>query len=456
MINQSFKKFFLLLISILIIPSRGLFPAVRTFNIEDAVKTGLSNNLEIKTAQLAAQKAQAAVDEALGNAYPSLSVSGQYTRNLKVPVFFMPNIFAGKPDEIITVAVGSDNAFQAAAQVTQILFNSAVFTGIGTSKIYSKVTQDQYRGAASKTITDIKKAFYGVLLAKEFNKAMATGFKNGSENVETVKKLFIEGMIPEFDKIRAEVALDNIKPMLLQSEAAVQNALNGLKMMLGINQTDSIDVEGGLEMPDIATEFNEEAALKNMMANNYNLQALSKVRKVNEDLISIQKSDYFPTLALFGNYVYQGQSNTFDFQTATSSAVGLNLSLSLFQGLQTNARVQQAKIDLQTTDMKYKQLEEALKLQLKSAMLQLQISKAKVDAQQRTVEQAERGYEISLIRYKEGTGSQMEINDADGALVQAKVNKSQAIYEYITSVTDFENLTGTIPAKYFELLPKVR
>ncbi len=446
----------MLFISICIIPAGGLFSAVRTFSIEDAVKTGLNNNLEIKTARLAAQKADAAVDEALGNAYPSLSVSGQYTRNLKVPVFFMPNVFAGKPDEIITVAVGSDNAFQAAAQVTQILFNSAVFTGIGTSKIYSKVTLDQYRGAASKTITDIKKAFYGVLLAKEFNQAMATGFKNGSENVETVKKLFEEGMIPEFDKIRAEVALDNIKPMLLQSEAAVQNALNGLKMMLGVNMSDSIDVEGGLEMPDAGSQINEEEALKNMIANNYNLQALSKVRKVNEDLIAIQKSEYYPTLALFGNYVYQGQSNTFEFQTATSSAVGLNLSLSLFQGLQTNARVQQAKIELQTTDMKLKQLEEALKLQLKNAILQLQISKAKVDAQQRTVEQAQRGYEISLIRYKEGTGSQMEINDADGALVQAKVNKSQAIYEYITSVSDFENLTGTIPSKYFELLPRVK
>ncbi len=422
---------------------------IKKLNIDDAIKTALNNSFDAKTAKLSTQKAEAAVDEAFGNALPSLSISGQYTRNLQSPVFFMPNFFQNKMNETIAVKIGSDNAFQAAASVTQILFNSAVFTAVGTSKIYADASRDQRAGTFSKTIASVKKAFYGVLLAKEFSEAIQTSFKNANDNLKSVKALFDEGMIAEYDKIRAEVGVENIRPMMLQADAALANARNGLKMVLGVDMKDSIEVIGELAPPKDDIEIDENKALSTLTESNFDLQSLEKLKRVNQDIVSMRRSEYYPTIALFGNYVYQGQSNTFDFQTAKSSAVGINLSLSLFQGFQSNARVQQAQIDYETTDVRAKQLEEGLKMQLKNTLLQLKIAKSKMEAQSKTVSQAERGYEIALIRYKEGIGSQMEINDADNALVQSKVNKAQSVYEYISSLADYENLLGIMNNKYF-------
>jgi outer membrane protein TolC len=70
--------------------------------------------------------------------------------------------------------------------------------------------------------------------------------------------------------------------------------------------------------------------------------------------------------------------------------------------------------------------------------------------QKNSVANAERGYEIALIRYKEGTGSQMEINDSDTALRQARLNQTQAIHDYLSARADFESLMGSVDEKYFD------
>lgn len=420
---------------------------VKKYSLEEAIKTALINSYETKAAKLSTRKAEAAVDEAFGTALPSINVSGQYTRNLQSPVFFMPNFFQNKPNEIVSVKVGADNSFQAVASLQQILFNSAVFTAIGTSKIFADASKNQSAGVTTKTIASVKKAFYGVLLAKEFYSAIQTSFKNANDNLVTVKALFNEGMIAEYDKIRAEVGVENIRPIMLQAEAALANASNGLKMVMGIDMKENIEIDGNLT-PEEFNAPEESQIFQTLLSSNFDLQSVEKMKRVNQDIVSIRKSEYYPTLALFGNYVYQGQSNTFDFQTANSASVGLNLSLSIFQGLQTNARVQQAQIDFETTETKAKQLEEALIMQMKNTLLQIKLAKSKIDAQSQTVNQAQRGYEIAVIRYKEGTGSQMEINDADNALVQAKVNQAQAVFEFNSSVADYENLIGKIDNKY--------
>jgi len=426
----------------------GTNAATIKLTIDDAIKTALANSYDTRTSKLSVEKAEAQVDEALGTALPTLSLSANYTRNLLLPVFFFPNVFQNKPNEIMAIKVGADNSFQTSLNLQQILFNSAVFTAIGTSKIYADASKHLSAGVYSKTIAGVKKAFYGVLLAKEIQGALELSFKNANENLKTVQAMFNEGMIAEYDKIRAEVAVENIRPMMLQAQAAVSNATNGLKMAMGTSMNDSLEVVGELSQPVDNADFDEIKSIMTLLESNPDLQSLEEMKKVNMDLVSIKKSEYYPTIALFGNYMYQGQSNTFDFMTAKSSLVGLNFSLSLFQGLQTNARVQQAKIDYMTIETKAKQLEEALKMQLKNTLFQIQISKSKLAAQTQTVNQAQRGYDIAGIRYKEGIGSQMEINDADNALIQAKVNKFQAIYEFITALADYDYLMGKVESKY--------
>ena len=69
------------------------------------VKTALEKNPDLVSARLEVQRADARVHEAWGTALPSLDLSAQYSRAIKKPVFFLPNFFENKPDEIIAAVV---------------------------------------------------------------------------------------------------------------------------------------------------------------------------------------------------------------------------------------------------------------------------------------------------------------------------------------------------------------
>lgn len=444
------QKIIILITLFFLIPFSTLFSEPISLTLDNAIKIGVQNNYATASSRNGIKKADEQVSEAFGSALPSLSLNAGYTRNLKSPVFFMTDFLNPTSGKLMMIQIGADNTFQTTLSANQILFNSAVFKAVGASKIYSNASKVQYKSSVVKTIVGVKKAFYGVLLARDYREVISKSLKNAEDNLKTVNSLFSEGFIPEFDKIRAEVGVQNIQPVLLQAENAYDNALNALKLQMGMDVNSEVEVTGKLELPGETDRINEKQEIENIQQNNYDLRTFDLQKKITQEIISLKESEYYPTISLFGNYSYQGQSNTFNFQTVTSSSVGLNFSINLFQGLQSNARTQQAKIDYMNADIQYKQLSEITKMQVINSIKQLEIAKKRIEVQINSVSNAEKGYEIALIRYKEGTGSQMEINDSDTALRQARLNQSQAIHDYLSAQADFESLTGKVDEKYFD------
>jgi outer membrane protein TolC len=63
----------------------------------------------------------------------------------------------------------------------------------------------------------------------------------------------------------------------------------------------------------------------------------------------------------------------------------------------------------------------------------------------KTVDQAERGYRIATTRFVSGSGTQLEVNDAQLALTRSKVNRIQAIYDYLVASADLDQILGRVP-----------
>ncbi|MGA2298960.1 MAG: TolC family protein, partial [FCB group bacterium] len=430
----------------------SLHAETRKITLDSALYIAVENNYDISTSQLSYGKSKALVKEAVGTILPSVSINANYTRNIKPPVTFLPGYFLQEPNvEFVGIPFGAKNNYQAVASVNQILFNSAVFTGLGTAKIYENASYEMYISSVSKIILNTKKAFYGVLLAKELWNTMKISLDKSEDNLKSVSALFNEGMIPEYDFIRAKVGVENLKPSVLQAENGYINALNALKMFMALDINDSIEIEGELKSFVKEGNFTEDELLNKSIQNNYDLKSLAIQKNVAEDFVTIRKSEYYPTLSAFYNYMFNGLSNKFNFINAQSSSFGLNLSMSIFQGFQSQARVEQANIDYLTLKDRYSQLKDALRLQITSALLQLTTAKERMKAQDENVSQAERGSEISRIRYKEGVGSQVEINDADVALIQASINRSQSVFDYLSAYADLDNLTGNVENRYIKM-----
>ena len=419
-----------------------------TFTLEDAVIQTLRNNPEVESSRLEVERADALVREAWGNALPSLNLDARYTRAIKKPVFFLPGDFFGSPGSIRPVEIGSTNALVAAFSASQILFDATVFVGVGAANIYSSGARERDRGTRLEYMTRAKKAFYDVLVAREIFDVTLETQKNSEENFRTVKLLAEQGLVSEYDLLRSEVTVENIRPEVINAENAYRLALNNLKNIMAVPVETEIEISGSLDYIPV-DDSTLVSASETMLVRNPVLASLEYQTEFTFGVVSAQKSEYLPVLSAFGNYQYDAQSN--DFGTLTddviaSSQVGLSLRLNIFNGLQTTARVQQAQIEHKKSLEQLSGTRQNLLTATEAVLLRLNKARKRIEAQGRTVEQAERGYEIATTRYSSGLGTQLEVNDAQLALVRANVNKIEAVYEYAVASAELDQLIGRMPA----------
>lgn len=420
----------------------------RRVTINDAVRIAMEKNSDLQAARFEVDRADARVQEAIGYALPAVDLTGRYTRSLKRPVFFLPDFANPGSGKIMPVQIGSNHSVDMTLNARQILFNGTVFVGMGAASIYADVARDLYRARQLETVTGVKRAFYRALLAREALDLTRTSLKNAEDNLKNVDLLRAQGVLSEYDHLRASVAAENLRPAVIQAETNYTLAVDGVRSAIGLDALEAIEVVGQMqiEMVDDSLLVN---APQQFLKTNHTYAALQKQVEVNEAFVMAERANYLPTISAFGNYQYQTAKNTFNISMNdffASSQVGLQFSLSLFQGLQTNARVQQTQVDVRKSQEQLVSVERNLRIGLTSTIGNLKAARLRIDAQERTVEQAERGYKIVTARFLSGAATQLEVNDAELALTQAKVNRIQAQFDYLVASAELDQYLGRLPS----------
>lgn len=468
--NIILKKFKVLLLLSLFFLDFGLINAQSLkLNLDDAINLALENNREILAADLEVRKANAAVREAYGYALPSVDLSASFTHFLQKPVMFFPDFEALLGNSIYGVLFNENllprdnskfkpmqftkqsfvlaNSFSTKAQVSQILFNSTVLEGIGASGIYLQLAKENVFNKASQTMLNVKKSFYGALLTKEMAEIMEASLQNAQNNLNNIKAFKKQGIISEYDSLQVEVMVENLKPLVLQLNNAYKTSLDALKLAIGIDPKTEISIEGSIEYND-QNISDIENLIQRAYKDNLTLKTLELKKKVDEAFVNVERSNLYPSLYAFGSFEFAGSSDNLNFDTYNSSVVGIGLSINLFQGNRTNQRIEQSKVAVSQTEISINSLKDFISFQLRNIFNDLKRIKTSIQSQKSNVSLAEKAYQIALVRYKEGTGTQLEIQNSELALRQAKTNLLQTLYDYNIAVIEIDNLIGNINNSY--------
>jgi outer membrane protein len=434
-------------------------PPSRRLSLEDAVRMAMKQNPDLVTARLEVKRSDARVLEAWGNALPVVDLSGQYAHLIDKPVSFFPDYFLytfmkaidstyPKPTgQFVPVSFAPAFSASASVNVRQILFNGAVFIGVGAAHIYSNLARDLYQAKQVETVTKVRKAYYGALLSREAFDLMRSSLQNADDNLKNVQLMRKQGIVSEYDELRASVGVENLRPMVIQSETNYNLSLDNMKNILGITTNDSFLLTDSLTLQPVDEQLIAKAD-ELVLETNPGMNATKRQIELNGAVVNAERSNYLPTIAAFGSYSYTAAKDQFNFSTNDfykGSTVGLSLTLNLFQGMQTFARVEQAQLEQRKSEEQRVGLERALRTGIHSILGNLQQARKRIDAQGRTVEMAEQGYKIVTTRFLNNAATQLEVNDAQLALTQAKVNRVQAIYDYLSASADLEQMIGRLP-----------
>lgn len=206
----------------------------------------------------------------------------------------------------------------------------------------------------------------------------------------------------------------------------------------------NIDCDG--QLTDFKSSlFADYLSTDTTLSENTDLKQLDLQAEQLKKTLVMQKFDYLPTLSLTGLYQWSAMNNDFKFKNYRwnpYSMIGITLSVSIFSGGSKFYKVKQTKVSIDQLNLQRDDTKRNLQLAVKQYIDNMNTCIKKFDAAQKGVEQAERGYMISQKRYDTGAGTWLEMNDAELALTQARLNFNQSIYDYMVAKADLEKVLG--------------
>ncbi|MEQ9090615.1 MAG: TolC family protein [Balneola sp.] len=444
----------------------------KEITLEQAIEMALANNPQINRAILAIDDADQLVNIARSEVYPDITSSINYTRNVELPVQFIPeNVFDpnGDPNVLVPVSFGTDNNWQGGFTVTQNLFKGEAIVALKSSAVFRKVQEENYRATSQQIITQTRIAYYAVLAAQEQLRLQDAQIRRLETNLKENEVRADAGIVDDYAVLRLRVQLSNQKPQQIEAKYAVDEAYRNLNIAMGLPVTFSYKVKGSLNEYDIFSETAGESSNSHLKIidrmNPYNFSnttidslSLTENRgdiriadanlRLQDKQIRAEKSRFLPTLTASYNLQWSAaEAGSPDFfqDAKRFQTLGVNLSFPLFQGFSRMANLERAQIQ-------YKDIEEQKRMVILMAQNEVASASEEIDkifetasARKQALEQANIGYDRAKKRLENGLGSQLELTEAEIQVREAEVNYAIMVFNYLTAKANYDLATGMVP-----------
>lgn len=411
-----------------------------TLTLEDSIKLALEQNPFYLAEKAKEDQASYMVREAVSSFFPALNAQGTYILDKKVMTIEMPSFIPGMPPQRIKLDFTRDYQFSLSFSLP-LSAGGRLVSGYKQANYNLMSTKEAIRQSMQETVFNVKKAFYGYLLAKKFVEVSEEAVSLADKHWKNVKSLYDVGMASKFDLLRSEVQVANLKPQLIRAKNGLSTAELGLKTLLGLDLKQPIEVKGELSYKEF--EANVDAGVAQALANRPEMNQLKFQQQMAAEMLKMARGAYLPTLAIGGAYNYWGNRFKFTKDSWESYySVNLVLNIPLFNGFVNSAKVGESKAVLRQLDYSRKGLSEMVKFEVQEAILSLQQAKESLLSQEKNVEQAQEAVRIADLNYAEGLATNLDVSFAQMALTQAKTNYSQALYDYALALAQLEKAVG--------------
>ena len=437
------NAFFLLLWAILglLMPRQVMAADSVHVNLQKALQIALSESPTIRIADHDVQAKKYYKSEQIASFFPDVSLSASYQRTLKKQVMTMQ--MGGQP---MNIEVGTDNNYVAGLSLSLPLVMPTMWYNMKITNMDVELALESARSSKLSLIKEVKKAFYGVLLAQESYNVLMRNYQNVEMTNQNITSKYEQGMASEFDKLRADVQLKNQKPNITAAENAVKLTSMMLKVLIGVDINEPMVFEG--KLADFETEV-ANAAVPD--AKSFNLNQNSDLRQMDYALQELKMSKKIvtssacPSLVMAGTYQYMAMNNDFKFSEYNwipYSYIGFSLNIPIVSWAGTSYKMKQTDLSILNMEENRKTLEKNLWVSITNSLNSISKASEDMTSNKETMEQAEKAYSIVQKQHELGMATWLDLNSAELALVSTQLAYYQAIYDYLSAKADLDNVLG--------------
>ncbi len=414
--------------------------------LEEAVGIAIESNLSVSQSSERTEEIRGMIKEAKSNAYPQIDFIGTFSR-YRDPGMLNSAAFSDLALAGFTLASPAEKRYNAGFYLTQSLYTWGRIPGaIKAAKHYYSQSESDLEATVLGVGHAVAVEFYYLNLVQNEITVLEKSKEIYEENLRVTRNRIEVGDATKLDLLKAQVALANIEPQLLEKKNALSQSHARLNMLM--NRDISTAFEAQCIAPEVTRreELSIETLVGSAIRNRPELKSLESEKSAIEKTADVYRSDMKPSLSFSGNW---GRSVE-DHDNLTKSdfdswSVALNLTVPIFNGFETRGKLIQMSARERQLESSIAELLRQIEYEVTEAYNSLLKSLGQLDAAVMGLEQAEEALRLISERYSLGLSTTLELLDSEREKRQSHLNFSQAEYNCNKSLADLKRALGLLP-----------
>ena len=395
---------------------------VRQLTIDDAVILAADNNLSLKRNQLALNQLELKDKYSWNSVSPSIGASAQFGNGLQ--------------ENSTSLSISGNVSFR---------LTPSLYSSIKSAKLNYENGITSYETAVKTVEKNVRQIFYSLIYSKENLSLLNRNLETAKQRYDLSQEKFSRGQLSELDLLTTQMNYESLKPSYESAEIAYENSIANFKQLLGINQTEQIDLIGNLdEMMNVS--INQDLL-------EYNIEELptvkeikSKIELAKTNLLATKFSAWGPSISLGYNASKAGQDMTGEFAWADfkqSVSVGVSIPLDGYLPWSNGSlSVSAQKSNLEDLNLQLENEKTTVELTIKKYIKEINQAKSQLSSLQNNVALAQKTYDMTLNAYNYGSRDLLTLQNAADSLLKSKNQLQSQVYNLICKIMDLEFTLG--------------
>ncbi|MCX5800704.1 MAG: TolC family protein [Candidatus Eisenbacteria bacterium] len=407
--------------------------------VSKCVEIAIARNFSVVSASENVNESIGAQIAAIGGLAPSVTAGAGFGRRIQGPT----ESYYPEYDITVLSSGSTSDSYYYTFQATQNLISVPDWARFSSASHSVRASRHSLDAAKQSAVYQVKLQFYELLKSMKLAEVSKTAMQLSRDELDRAKALYEVGSVAKSDVLKAEVRVSQSELSLIAADNKVKLERSRLAKLLGLPVDSPINIDENLgeETPQVQVEDSVRKALERRP----DLLAVRENLKGAKASVLASKAGRLPTA--YTSFSYNWSDNEFPRTEAARDknyywSVRLGISVPLFDGLATTASVRQARARAAIADNNVRDSELQTALDVKEAMLGLDQATQTIKASKTGLASAEEDYRLSRERYDVGSGTMLELLNAEVSLSQARSSYVEAVASLREAEALFEKATG--------------
>jgi outer membrane protein TolC len=402
-------------------------PDAIVLTLDDAIDRGVRASARLREAGARTAMASAVADQRRAASQPQVTVQAGYTRTNHVSPFILPVPGATGPVQPIYPDI-PDN-YRSRLDLQYPLYNSGRFTALEQAARSETAAADaDERTARADLSLEIARAYWTFVTAIEQRRVVEESIAATHAHLENARRRLEAGIVAPNDVFAIEAQESRQQLLAIQARGNRDVAEADLARLIGEPQS-RIQPATPLA-PPAPVNAGLSALIAEASSRRTERQALSRRLSAAEERVKAAEASNRPAVSAGGGFDYASPNPRIfprERDWHTSWDVGVNVGWPLFDGGRNKAEVAETSAATRAMRARLDEFDSVLNVDVRRALTELSASIAAIETAEQGIRAASEGRRVAGERFLAGVATSADVLDAQVALLQAELDRAQAL-----------------------------